>query len=311
MFEELNTQLAQLQKKRRAKKRLEARLSKAMKTMAREKDRLRTLKQGLSRERADVDRLEGLSLTGMFHQILGSREKKLDKERQEFLAAKLKHDECLRSIVALEREAMSVKDQIRSLGDPEAEYAATLKNKENLILKAEDQRLAQISERLADLQADIKELDEAVDEGQKALAGLEEVISSLKRAKEWGTFDIIGGGIVVTAVKHSQIDHAREAVYEVQQRLRRFESELSDLDIHPKSELGVDIDSMTKFADHFFDNLIFDWVVQSKIKKTLDGAIKMKRVVEKLVANLQQQQVVKQNKRTAAEKEKTILIERA
>lgn len=311
MFEGLNTQLAELQKKRRAKKHLETRLSKAEKNIAREKDRLRILKQGLRRERADVDKLEGLSLTGLFHQILGTRDTKLDKERQEFLAAKLKHDECERSLAALEQEVTSVKNQIENIGDPEVEYDAILKKKESLILKAEDHQLARLSERLADLQADIKELEEAVDEGQRALDGLESVVASLKRAKDWGTFDIIGGGIVVTAIKHSQIDHAKEEVYDVQQSLRRFESELSDLSIRPDSELGIDIDSLTKFADHFFDNLIFDWVVQTKIKRTLDGAVKMKKVVEKLTKDLQQKLAAQQKKRAATEAEKTKLIERA
>ena len=31
------------------------------------------------------------------------------------------------------------------------------------------------------------------------------------------------------------------------------------------------MDSFTSFADYFFDNLIKDWIVQSKINRSLDG----------------------------------------
>lgn len=49
----------------------------------------------LSEEKKDVDKLEQLSVANLFATILGTKDDKLKKERQEYLAAKLKYDAVL------------------------------------------------------------------------------------------------------------------------------------------------------------------------------------------------------------------------
>jgi hypothetical protein len=311
MFEELNKQMMEVKEKLRAKQRLESLLSKAKKNWAKEKARLKKFEKDLKKEGSDVEKLEGESLTGMFYQMLGTKEKKLNKERQELLAAKLKYDKSARSVFVIEREILSSERQLKELGDPDAEYQSILKQKESLILKEDDERLIRLSERIGDLQSDVKEIKEAIDSGNKVLEGLEIVISSLKKAGHWGIIDLIGGGLVVTAIKHSKIDNAKDLVYDVQNLLERFERELSDIKISPESQLGVEMSSFTKFADYIFDGLIFDWVVQSKIRKSLNSAVEMKENVTKIVSDLQGQLEKSETRRRAAEKEKIALIEKA
>lgn len=53
-------------------------------------------------------------------------------------------------------------------------------------------------------------------------------------------------------------------MYEVQSQLSRFRSELADVKV--TADLGVEVGAFEAFADYFFDGLIFDWMVQSKIK---------------------------------------------
>ncbi|MBN2773784.1 MAG: hypothetical protein JXR31_06015, partial [Prolixibacteraceae bacterium] len=91
------------------------------------------------------------------------------------------------------------------------------------------------------------------------------------KAKGWGTFDVLGGGMIATAVKHSHIDQAKSEIQQVQYLLKRFVRELKDVKMNMDQEMVADFGGFNKVADFFFDNLIFDWVVQSRIHKTLDN----------------------------------------
>jgi hypothetical protein len=310
MFEELNKQLIETKEKLRAKNRLESTLSEAKINLIQEKERLNILEAELKKEEADVRKLEGLSLTGMFHQVLGSKDQKLNTEKQEFLAAKLKYDQGKHSVSALEREITYREKQIKDLGDPDAQYRAILEQKESQIIDADDKKLIQFSEKQADLNSDVKELDEAVHAGNSVLNELENVISYFKSAGNWGLVDMIGGGLIITAVKHSKINKAKAAVNEVQHLLGRFQRELADLKISPESQLGIDVSSFQTFADYIFDGLIFDWIVQSKINKSMNNACDMKDNMEKIIDDLESQLKVKSQQQHKNEKEKTFWLEK-
>jgi DNA repair exonuclease SbcCD ATPase subunit len=58
-------------------------------------------------------------------------------------------------------------------------------------------------------------------------------------------------------------DAAREHAYTAQRCLRSFQKELADAD--ERLSVSLEIGGFAKFADYFFDGLIADWVVQSKI----------------------------------------------
>ncbi|MCK7500717.1 MAG: hypothetical protein MZW92_68775 [Comamonadaceae bacterium] len=49
--------------------------------------------------------------------------------------------------------------------------------------------------------------------------------------------------------------------------------------------MGVEISSFEKFADYLFDGLIFDWIVRSKINRSLDAAREMHARMSALVAD--------------------------
>ena len=89
-------------------------------------------------------------------------------------------------------------------------------------------------------------------------------LDELEIQRYWGTWDLLGGGLLVTMAKHSRIDTARKHAHTAQRHLRSFQKELADAD----ERLGVslDIGVFVTFADYFFDGLIADWIMQSKIE---------------------------------------------
>ena len=64
-------------------------------------DRLKKLEKSKLAEQADVDRLEGHSLAAFFYQVIGKMDEKLDKERQEAYAARVKYDAALHDLLPL------------------------------------------------------------------------------------------------------------------------------------------------------------------------------------------------------------------
>jgi hypothetical protein len=278
--------LIEAREKIRAKQKLENSLREARQSLASERTRSAELGALLKKEEADVRRLEGLSLTAMFHQFLGSKEDRLNKEKQEVFTAKLKYDQSVHEVASLERDIADMEGRLAALSDPEAEYARALERKEARIEGAGRADLVRLTERIAEVNSEVKELGEAVAAGDEVIAGLDSVIAYFKSAGNWGIVDLIGGGLIVTAVKHSKIDRAKAAIHEVQARLGRFRRELADLRTAPEAPLGVEISSFEKFADYLFDGLIFDWIVQSKISRSLDAARDMRDRMAALVADL-------------------------
>ncbi len=279
-------ELIQLKEKSEEKKRLESQLKKAHQEEAQLNDKLKRLTDQLKKEFADVERLEGNGWSSLFYSFLGNKVEKLDKERQEYLAAKLKYDSCKNELEQLQNEIRNLEKQLTELGDPAKELQSHLDKKSLRLKESGDDTLKEYEESLEIQYAQKKEIKESIDAGEEALSGLRNAIRTLRKAVNWGTFDMLGGGLIATAVKHSNIDEAKSHIHYVQTSLNRFRRELADVRLQELPEMNLQLDSFTTFADYFFDNLIFDWVVQSKIHRSLEGCEKVYRKVLDVVTNL-------------------------
>lgn len=109
-----------------------------------------------------------------------------------------------------------------------------------------------------------KEIQEAIQAANHALACLSQADAYLQSAKNWGLFDMLGGGVLTTFFKHSKMDDARYEMERAKRALQDFRKELADVD--QRLHLSLEIGDFLTFADYFFDGLIADWLVQSKIQ---------------------------------------------
>ena len=269
---DLNERLMQCRGRIRATEKLEALLAAACRSHEHQASEHHRLQDVMTQEKIDVQRLEGLSLQALFFSVLGSRDARLDKEREEYLAAKLRFDAAARALTEEGDAVRHLEERLAALGDARADYAALLQEKRTYLESAGDARSEQLfahSERVADLASDGKELAEAIHAGDAALASLRDVAGDLSSAKGWGTVDLLGGGILSTMAKRSKMDSAQKKALHAQERLRRFNDELADLG--RRIELSLEIGGFLGFADYFFDGLIADWHVQSKIKKAIEA----------------------------------------
>ena len=245
------------------------------------------LEEMMQGEQTDVEKLEGRSLTAFFYTVLGTREEKLEKERKEALAAKVKYDSAAKELQAVEQEIARCEAELDSLLGCQKVYEDLLEQKKAQLTasgSAAGQRILRLEEQIAGLQAQEKEVEEALLAGQDALDLAYQAGEKLMTAQSWGTWDLLGGGVLVDLVKHSQLDEAQALIEQLQSQLRLFRSELSD--IPAQATFQVNVAGFLRFADYFFDGLFADWTVQQHIAEGInqvDSIIKqIKRTLERL-----------------------------
>ncbi|MGO0062894.1 hypothetical protein ACTID9_23210 [Brevibacillus fluminis] len=290
MFEEINQQLADLKLRIRQKLNWEHNVQQMRSQHKQEADKRDRLLQKLRNEQQDVDRLTGISFGAFFYSMIGKKEEKLAKEKEELLQARLKYEVTADTVKELEDEIQALEEKLHMVHDLESEMAEKLAHKERLILALRPElgtRLRELTHRETDLQAHRKEVQEAIVAGRSAVAYLDRAIKQLESASSWGAWDMLGGGMISTAIKHNRIDEARSAIHSAQKSLRKFQQELKD--VQRESAIRIDIGDMLTFADFFFDNIITDWIVQDRISTSLAQAREKRKEVSALIGKLNEQ----------------------
>ncbi|WP_455684193.1 hypothetical protein [Thomasclavelia sp.] len=122
-----------------------------------------------------------------------------------------------------------------------------------------------------------KEVDEAIGAIDYTLGHLIEAQKYLHSASNWGVFDILGGGFFATMIKHEKIDDAKEALMMAKDSIKSLKKEL--LDVNEVIDVDLKLNDFLKLADYFFDGIVADWMVQSKIK---DAQTQVDQAIEKL-----------------------------
>ncbi|MEN2768425.1 hypothetical protein [Ornithinibacillus xuwenensis] len=287
MLHELNEQLIQVKGDIRRKKKLNRQLEDYQNEKAELLIVIDKLRKQLKEEKADVEKLEGISIHNFFSTITGTKYEKLDKENQEVITVQLQLEEANKTLDDIHTSIQEVKNKISAVINSEVEYQGLIEKKE-LRIKQGDSNLADELIKLTDeegnMQAYVNELREAMSAGEQALDALDKAIDSLEGARNWGTLDMFGGGMLSGAMKHSKLDKASDHIHIAQSKMRAFQKELLDIDqmIH----IDIDVSDLLKFADFFFDGIITDWMVQGRIEDSLDQADLQHYKVEKIVSNL-------------------------
>ncbi|QDU63513.1 hypothetical protein Pan216_43930 [Planctomycetes bacterium Pan216] len=311
MLEEINEQLVKAKERRLAKLRLVDLLACAREDIREQRERCDELRVELDDEKEDVEILEGMTLTSLFQYLAGTRDEQLEKERREYVAAKIKHEEALEAIKESEADRARYESELESFDGADEEYDAALAAKAATLDNANGaaNRLEAIGQRSEELEAKKQELVEAAQAGRVALQSLEQVRESLDSARGWGHFDMLGGGMLATMAKHSHLDQARDHVRTAQLHLRRFRRELAHTD--HSLQISIEFSGLLQFSDYFFDGLIADWMVQSEISNAASSCEDAVRGVRELLDECRQRLNQCDRELTDQEMKRQRLIEEA
>lgn len=307
-----NEQLLQLQERVSQKKGIEAKL-KELKAQHRELDnRIQEFKKVMWNEQADVDRLERTSLTSVFYAIIGKKEDMLDKEKIEAYAAKVKYDTAVQELKLIEEDIRRKEAQLLEISECERQYETLLQEKGAAIKASgstDAERILQLEAQIIAQKSHKKEICEAISAGSRALSSASSVLSSLDSAEGWGTWDLLGGGLISDIAKHSHLDEAQSKVQNLQSELRRFKTELADVTIN--ADMQVSVDGFLRFADYFFDGLFADWAVMDKISQSKSSVQSTKNQIESVLSRLRSMEASADQTIKKLEDEKDSVVLRA
>lgn len=280
-------QLRQLQAQCSRKKQLETQIIELRSQRSALEQKVSELKTIMLDEQEDVEKLEGHSLAAFFYNVVGKMDERLTKEREEAYAAKVKYDAAARELAQAEEDLQRAEAELSRLQGCDSRYEAVLEEKTNAVKAAGGPAAEEIlclEERQANLNCQRKELDEAIFAGNTALSTVHGVLDSLDSAEGWGTWDLLGGGLIADMAKHSHLDDAQCAIEQLQTQLRRFKTELADVTI--QADMQVNVEGFLRFADYFFDGLFVDWAVLDRISESKSQVQSTQGQIESVLSRL-------------------------
>ncbi|MCI7473393.1 MAG: hypothetical protein MSB10_06925 [Clostridiales bacterium] len=306
----LNKELDQLKQAQARRKQLDAQIDELYRQRGERQAKVDETAQRFRKEQDDVDKLELGGVHAFLLTLTGHKEERLDKERREALAAKLQYDQAKSDLEYLENKLHSLTRERDGLRDTPEQLEALWAEKADLVKAMGGQagaRLVELDRQLVGVTHQHKEVQEALSAGENAKRLLDQIQNDLDSARSWGTWDMLGGGLIATMAKHDRLDSAQSSIQAAQRALSDFRTELADVSqLHvPNIQIG----EFATFADYFFDGIFSDWYVQSSIKTAQEG---VSEVHMKLTAALRTLTAASQDlndQQAALEREREALLD--
>lgn len=284
-----DSELQRMQKEIIEKKRLSAQLSDLLLQQAELEQKVTELGKVKQEEQEDVDRLQKGSLAVFFYKATGKIDEKLSKEQAEAYAAAVKYAAAERELEGVNYDIAECRRRLSELQWIEREYQRMIEEKAKQI-KAENgpvvEQILQLERQIFFLQNQKKEIDEAINAGQAARSISQKILGDLQSAKDWGTWDMIGGGLITDMMKYDKLNSAQSNVQDLQTALRNFRTELADVKEGISADIHLEIGDFLHFADYFFDGLFTDWMVYDRISESKTRAENTCRQIETVLEKL-------------------------
>ncbi|MDO5522087.1 MAG: hypothetical protein Q4G58_16450 [bacterium] len=253
------------------------------------RSQLLALEDSCKKEDQDVEELKKSGLQAFYLKVRGKYEETMDREILEAAAAKVKYENKQFELEDAQKREYSLQVEAMQYCKCEMNYKNLYERRLQELL-AEDNgakvELLDYKSKLTNSEHNKKELKEAITAGRRVKSELERVEQSLDSARSYGTWDIMGGGLVADAMKHSSLDDAKSRLRTVQSLMREFRTELAD--VRMSFDIQINTDGFAKFADFWFDGLFADWNMQNKINDARNNVITSKQKVESIIHRLEQ-----------------------
>lgn len=247
---------------------LQGRLSSVNAQLDEQERRVAELREQLDDATEDVARLESFSWVRIVATLRGSQASDLEREKAERDAARYSVAEAEARRDVTSREAASLRAQLDDLGDVDSDYGAALAAVQQSMQAARGpgaERLVEITEKRGALAAEATEIGEAQAAGLAArdlLIHAEQLLRSARGWADWDTF--AGGGFFTDMMKYDKIEQVSRVLHQADVALGTFSRELADVG---RTEVaGVDVGTLTRTFDVWFDNLFADLEVRRRIR---------------------------------------------
>lgn len=216
----------------------------------------------------DVKKLESLGLRSLFKKVIGNLDEQLEKEKHEYLLAVIDHNSVKEEVEILKYEKGILQHRYRRPQKINVELDGLIKKKE-FLLKSYDSNftktLFQKESELGRYKLLMQKKEQLKIKADQAKEVLDQILKQLQQVIDWPPS---GKGKYASYAKKKYIDVARAKAVQAKVRLDEFQ-ELSSKLLRTET-VNSDISGFEYFLDHFYENLITDYVVKSQLEKTME-----------------------------------------
>lgn len=290
------------------KKRLEAMANELKEQRSVLQQKVAVLEQKMLSEKKDVDRLEGRSLAAFYYHAFGKKTEKLEGERREYYAARVKYDAAVRELKAVELDLECTEEDLQDLSSCEERYVRAMEEKRRAIEASgttQSRDLVEKEQNLNFMKSQERELEEAIAAGTAALRIASEVVRSLRHMEGLGMFDRLGGFLMDMA-KQEVLDEAQKNVEQLQIQLQKFNKELAD--VKYRDNMNVSVGRLLKFTDSYFENLVTAETPVDRLKESSRQVDETRDLLLGLLRQLQSSLEAVRHRQTSMQEELNQLI---
>lgn len=291
------------------KKRLEAMAHELREQRAVLQQKVALLEQKMILEKKDVERLEGRSLSAFYYHAFGKMTEKLEGERREYYAARVKYDAAVRELKAVELDLECTEEDLQDLRDCEQRYVRAMEDKRRAIKDSGTPQSRDFLEKEQDLnflKSQEQELQEAITAGTAALRVANDVVLSLKHVEGLGMFERLGSSFLTDMAKREVLDDAQKNVEQLQIQLQSFNKELSDVKF--RDNLGAGMGRLLRFSDTYFENLLTVETPVERLKESIRQVDETRDLILGMLRQLQSRLEEVRHRQVTMQKELNRLI---
>ena len=153
------------------------------------------LQSELKKETHEYRSIEKLSIKKLLSLFSDRYEEMMDKEYREMKIAEYKYERLLETIKSQQEQLLHTTELLSHYENVEKEYTEMLETKRIWASQNGFDVIADFEHSLLIQNRKLKETDEALNACKKLLMSLSSAKDDLASAKNWGIFDILGGGL--------------------------------------------------------------------------------------------------------------------
>ncbi|MFZ4719042.1 MAG: hypothetical protein ACOYMR_06440 [Ilumatobacteraceae bacterium] len=216
---------------------------------------------------AEADAWAGKGFKAALWGIIGRLDERREQETAEAIAAAAQFAAARQRLDEVQARLATTRAERPAQVDPQVALDA-LRAAIAVADPAEHQRIVELEQHAADTAAAIREHDEAIAALDRAADDASTALQRLDSARSMGAWDIMGGGIVASAVKRERVRDAVDAIGRTGTALDRLRRELADIPGTVVLPPGLEMGSLAWTFDVWWDNIISDLNMQGRIRDT-------------------------------------------
>lgn len=260
-------QLASIYEEILRKEKLEIHLKTIDRLIEQKEKAIKNAELKLQKEEADVRQMQSKSIYALFNTFLGRQEQMFEHEKQELLQAHLLKQALENSLTELKTEKEIYLKEYSSKFGVEEDFNGRFEVLQNSLKESHPKLFKKIitfEKSITNHKAKVKEIRQAIKEGQRTMRKLQRITVTIEKVKIWGS---LNSKKSITN-RSRAMDKIQRDIHTCSNYLSKFEEEIFDLSDHYALDFTTQLEGIRGFLNEFFDNLVTDWIVTQKLENT-------------------------------------------